>query len=191
MCAGLFAALAPARRSLYRVYKNPPGTLSNSYAPIRTCAMQVKDLRAKLDPDIRYRRDQQAPGDISRTTMKENFDDHSDLARGTGRRNGRAEAPNRLPAVLGRSRCFRRSQNAQCSPGAGAAQGATQHQSLPPADARRQQGAEHRHILIMLARFQQRNERQEVPDEGATPMPSDVETISIGRQKHRARTRPL
>ena len=62
--------------------------------------MQVKDLRAKLDPDIRYRRDQQAPGDIPRTTMKENFDDHSDLARGTGRRNGRAEAPNRLPAVL-------------------------------------------------------------------------------------------
>jgi hypothetical protein len=31
----------------------------------------------------------------------------------------------------------------------------------------------------MLARFQQRNERQEVPDEGATPMPSDVETISM------------
>ena len=58
-------------------------------------------------------------------------------------------------------------------------QGATQHQSLPPADARRQQGAEHRQILIMLARFQQRNERQEVPDEGATPMPSDVETISM------------
>jgi hypothetical protein len=31
----------------------------------------------------------------------------------------------------------------------------------------------------MLAQFQQRNEREEVPDEGATPMPSDVEIISM------------
>jgi hypothetical protein len=74
--------------------------------------MQVKDLRAKLDPDIRYRRDQQAPEDIPRTTMKENFDENSDLARDGGRRNGRAEAPNRLPAVLKCSRCFCGSQNA-------------------------------------------------------------------------------
>src|SRR5215813_6439759 len=75
MCGGLFAALAPARRSLYRVYKNPPGTLSNSYASMRTCAMQVKDLRAKLDPDIRYRRDQQAPEDIPRTTESKSASD--------------------------------------------------------------------------------------------------------------------
>src|SRR5262249_57569177 len=96
-CGGLFAALAPARRSLYRVHKNPPGTLSNSYASMRTCAMQVKDLRAKLDPDICYRRDQQAPEDIPRTTMKGNFDENSDLARATAPPTLPPEAPNPLP----------------------------------------------------------------------------------------------
>jgi hypothetical protein len=138
-----------------------------------------KISRRKLDPNIRHRRDQQAPGDNLRTTMKENFDAQSDFTRGASRRNGRTEAPNRLPAVLARSRCFCGGQNAQRSAGARSAQGATRDQSLSPADARRPQLAEHGQTLIMLARFQQRNERQKVPDKGATPMPSDVETMSM------------
>lgn len=69
---------------------------------------------------------------------------------------GRAEAPSRLPAVLGRSRCFCKSQNAQCSPGARVAPGAARDQSLSPADAYQSQLARDAHTrrtLIMLAQF--------------------------------------
>src|SRR2546430_3072835 len=117
-------------------------------------------LRQKVHPNIRYRRDEHAR-EISRKNKKGEFDDHSDLARAARRRNGRAEASNRLSADSRRSRYFCGGKSAQRSAGARAAQSAARDKSLSPADVCRSPpagDARTRRTLTTLAQFQQRDE---------------------------------